>query len=176
MARLASLMLLWAFIAAGVAGAATKSSLPIVNLGYTRHQAIALNQSTQIYNFSNIRYAQPPVGNLRFAAPVAPTGKNSTVENGATLGRICPQAAPAWGLIAENFTVAWVEGKGNSFNFTAAYDALLADAVANPAALQPAPDPMSSEDCLFLDVFAPKNVFNKKVPASGKGGAAVLVW
>ena len=175
MARFVSLLLLWAVSIAGVAPAAVQSSLPIVDLGYTRHQAIALNQSNGIYNFSNIRYAQPPVGKLRFAAPLAPTGKNTTVENGATLSRVCPSVAPAWEYIGENFTIAWVEGQGENFNFTAAYDTLLAEAAANPAALTPTPDPESSEDCLFLDVFAPKSVF-KSLPTGGKGGAPVIVW
>jgi len=47
------------------------------------------------YNFSNIRFAQAPVGNLRFALPLPPTGTNSTIDNGA-VSRICPQANPDW--------------------------------------------------------------------------------
>jgi carboxylesterase type B len=45
------------------------------------------------YNFSNIRYGQPPVGALRFSAPLAPQGRNTTINNGQQ-GVICPQAAP----------------------------------------------------------------------------------
>jgi hypothetical protein len=36
------------------------------------------------YNFSNIRYAAPPVGNLRFAPPQAPTQNRSSVNKGQT--------------------------------------------------------------------------------------------
>src|SRR5277367_5515383 len=45
------------------------------------------------FNFSNIRYGEAPVGNLRFAAPVAPQKKNAAVNNGQQ-GVICPQALP----------------------------------------------------------------------------------
>ena len=72
------------------------SALPVVDLGYEVHQAISLNQTGQTYNFSNIRFAQPPVGDLRWAAPVSPSGRNSSVTTGPAIGPICPQAAPAW--------------------------------------------------------------------------------
>src|SRR3954470_13220061 len=64
----------------------TAGTLPIVNLGYARHQAISnavrtrsiictlsslLTNDTQngFYNFSNIRYGAAPVGDLRFSWP-----------------------------------------------------------------------------------------------------------
>src|ERR1700743_3872330 len=105
-----------------------------------------LQQTGQVYNFSNIRYAQPPVGNLRFAAPVAPTGRNTMVNNGS-VGSICPQASPAWSLIGFEFAIAYA--KGLPFNFTAAVAAL------ESANLSSTPDPRTTEDCLFLDVFVP---------------------
>jgi len=37
-----------------------------------------------------------------------------------------------------------------------------------------APDPRTSEDCLFLDVITPKSIFNEK--CEDKAGAPVLVW
>jgi cholinesterase len=124
-------------------------------------------QTGQVYNFSNIRYAQPPVGNLRFAAPVAPTGRNTKVNNGS-VGAICPQASPVWSLIGSEFATAYA--KGVPFNFTAAVIAL------QSANLSFAPDPRTSEDCLFLDVFVPKHIFDNR-SSTGKGnGAAVLVW
>jgi len=60
----------------------------------------------------------------------------------------------------------------STFNFTAAEVALQAS---QANASTPTLDPRTTEDCLFLDVFAPRSVFNKKLPSSGKGGAAVLV-
>ena len=103
------------------------------------------------------------MGDLRFAAPVAPTGRNPVVQNGS-VGVICPQAIPAWSPIGTNFSAAWAEGM--SFNFSAAVAVLEASNASAPMA-----DPRTTEDCLFLDVFVPKAVFH----STGKK-AAVLVW
>jgi carboxylesterase type B len=45
------------------------------------------------YNFSNIRYGQAPVGSLRFAPPVPPFGRNTTINDGQS-AVIPPQGAP----------------------------------------------------------------------------------
>jgi hypothetical protein len=75
------------------------SSLPEVDLGYEIHQAASFNvsilqlyiQTTNIwqragnfYNFTNVRYAAPPIGDLRFAHPQAPDENRSSVNNGGT--------------------------------------------------------------------------------------------
>lgn len=44
------------------------------------------------YIFKNIRYAAPPVGNLRWAKPVPPS-PNSTLQDGS-YGPKCIQSAP----------------------------------------------------------------------------------
>lgn len=36
-----------------------RGDLPVVDLGYERHQAAFFNETGQFYNFSNIRYAAP---------------------------------------------------------------------------------------------------------------------
>lgn len=59
------------------------------------HQALAYNETTDIYTFSNIRYTQSPTGNLRFRGPAAPLVDRSTVRNGSEQ-RTCPQGIPAW--------------------------------------------------------------------------------
>jgi carboxylesterase type B len=128
-----------------------------------------LKSTIGYYNFSNIRYAQPPVGNLRFAAPVPPRGRSTEVNKGA-VGSICPQANPLWLLIAQNFTTSLASGV--SFNASAAfvkYEAILA----NLQSFASKPDPRTTEDCLFLDVMVPKEVFENKKKDKG---AAVLVW
>ncbi|KIX00319.1 uncharacterized protein Z518_10458 [Rhinocladiella mackenziei CBS 650.93] len=145
---------------------ALAQKLPQVDLGYEIHQAISFNATGQLYNFSNIRYAQPPTGDLRFAAPVPPTGRNNVVQNGS-VGRVCPQGIPYWSPIASEFTAYLLAGNASSFNFTAANDQLqitLQNAKPTP------PDPRTSEDCLFLDVIVPKAVFDNKT------GAPVIVW
>ena len=75
------------------------AKLPVVDLGYELHRATLYNQSGQFYNFSNIRYAAPPVGNLRFRAPQPPAKNRGQVQVGLP-DRICPQASPSWEVIA----------------------------------------------------------------------------
>ena len=80
---------------------AQNTSLPVVDLGYEIYRASGYNvglfvlwkietdlvQDTgRFYNFSNIRYAAPPVGELRFAPPEAPAENRSIINNG-TIGR-----------------------------------------------------------------------------------------
>lgn len=125
--------------------------------------------STAIYNFSNIRYAQPPVGDLRFAAPVPPKGRSTNVNQG-TIGTICPQADPVWLLIGLSFITALATGQ--PFNYSEAFAKYKAVLASIPTE-SPKPDPGTTEDCLFLDVFVPKGVFDTR--KKGRG-ASVLVW
>ncbi|RDW77798.1 hypothetical protein BP6252_05851 [Coleophoma cylindrospora] len=73
---------------------------PIVDLGYATHQASLSisNQSNVYYNFSNIRYAAPPVGNLRFEATQPPLNNRSAGIQDGSYGNICPQAYAEWQL------------------------------------------------------------------------------
>jgi carboxylesterase type B len=73
-----------------------------------------------------------------------------------------------WSAIGFNFSLAYAQGI--PFNFTAAEAALAA------AHLSSTPDPRETEDCLFLDVFVPKHIFNNRTNAGKGKGAAVLVW
>ncbi|KAF2033354.1 alpha/beta-hydrolase [Setomelanomma holmii] len=174
------------FGAAALVGAvyAQNASLPQVDLGYEIYQAAGFNacylvlscflitntyQSTgNFYNFSNIRYAAPPVGNLRFAAPQAPAQNRSSVNTGSTSrSRICPQAGPAWLQSATQFLTSLT--LGIPYNNTQ----IFTPPGANSSSIVPAQDPRESEDCLFLDVFVPEDVLSK----AGQGyGAPVLVW
>ncbi|KAL8642971.1 MAG: hypothetical protein Q9228_000416 [Teloschistes exilis] len=113
-----------------VAGPAM-STVPIVNFGYARYRPTAVNITGQYYNFSNIRYAAPPVGPLRWRAPVAPPRDPRSTRNhvnDGSLGYICPQAQPQWFAQANT-------ALGNL------------SAVISPAASSQA----ENEDCLFLD-------------------------
>ncbi|TVY83713.1 Carboxylesterase patB [Lachnellula suecica] len=120
-------------------GALTNDSLPVVDLGYAIHQAsISIsNQSNTYYNFSNIRYAAPPLGNLRFNATLPPLDNRTAGIQDGSYGNICPQAFASWQI---------------------------GDLSLNPGASN------ENEDCLFLDVVVPENVYaqNKAVP--------VIVW
>ncbi|TKA66081.1 hypothetical protein B0A55_09460 [Friedmanniomyces simplex] len=150
---------------AGYGSQNSSTSLPIVDLGYELHQASLYNSTGGFYNFSNIRYAAPPTGENRFRAPQLPATNRSVVQTGLP-ARICPQADPAWLLIAETYIPEYLAGQtvfnASSFNLSSSSGGGL-----------PVQDPRTTEDCLFLDVVVPEAIFNN----AGKGyGAPVLVW
>ncbi|KAI1411957.1 alpha/beta-hydrolase [Hypoxylon sp. FL1857] len=129
-----------------------QSDLPTVDLGYEIHQG-SINSTGNYYVFSNIPYAQQPVGELRFQKPVAISGKGSGFNNG-TSDRdvvICPQAYPQWviNLMAE---------RGGVDNET------MADRLNN--------QPGQTEACLVLDVYVPANSFSQGAVAK----APVVAW
>ncbi|RFU81020.1 hypothetical protein TARUN_1203 [Trichoderma arundinaceum] len=146
------------------AHATSHSSLPTVGLGYEIHRAISYNETAGTYNFTNIPYAEPPLGSLRFRAPIPPQGIKSTIQDGS-IGKICPQMSPNWTNIAVQFATSWTTGQ-LPFNFTEA------EMIANNTPLPPV-DPRTTEDCLVLDVIVPKAVFETK--SRGKK-APVVVW
>ncbi|KAL6709594.1 hypothetical protein ACN47E_001529 [Coniothyrium glycines] len=144
---------------------AQNATLPTVDLGYEIYRASGFNSTGNFYNFSNIRYAAPPTGELRFAAPVAPARSRSSINNG-NVSRICPQASPAWGEAATTFLGSVLLGLPTP-NIT------FVPSGANSSSSIPARDPRENEDCLFLDVFVPEDVFSR---AGAGNGAPVLVW
>lgn len=124
---------------------------------------MAAQNSGQYYNFSNVRYAAPPTGNLRFAPPHAPTGKK--VFNDGSKPVICYQGIPSW----FTYSAAWVANGTKAFNISDRYHP------PNITTL-PAQDPASSEDCLFLDVMTPKAAFDKAGRGRGAPVYVKLVW
>ncbi|KFX96250.1 hypothetical protein V490_03445 [Pseudogymnoascus sp. VKM F-3557] len=144
-------------------------SLPTVDLGYEIHQA-TFNQSGQYYNFSNVRYAAPPVGKLRFAPPTSPKKSNKPVFNDGSNPVTCIQALPYW----FTFTADWLVNGTDAFNISAGYQV-------PDIQTMPPQSPQMSEDCLFLDIMTPKKVFDnakkgKKGPGKKSPGAPVMVW
>lgn len=134
-------------------------------------------QSTSgLYNFSNIRYAAPPLGDLRFRAPVLPAQNRTHVQTG-DVGRICPQATPLWINIEPGFLLSL------QYNTTFTQSTNISSYPYVPAKI----DPRTSEDCLFLDVVVPKAIFDRGQQNSNHGQhksgfvpkhklAPVLVW
>lgn len=162
-----------------LAGPTKYDKLPEVDLGYEIYRANSLNDTTGLYSFSNIRYAAPPVGKNRFAAPQPPAQNRSTVQFNRS-EPICPQANPLWGLITQEFLTSYFAGV-RSFNQSDFDTGLPADLTVDDINLDtfdtsivPKADPRTTEDCLFLDVVVPQQIFKKKAK-KGKG-AAVLVW
>ncbi|KAK4935534.1 hypothetical protein LTR10_023445 [Elasticomyces elasticus] len=155
------LRLIVLLLAGGSLSAAAPTALPVVDLGYELHQA-TLNESGQYYNFSNVRYGAPPVGNLRFSAPVPPSTNGTKIFNDGSRAVTCFQAVPAWTA----YTADWVVNGTAAFNISAGYQV-------PPLAATPPADPTATEDCLFLDVMVPQAIFE----TAGQGqGAPVMVW
>ena len=134
-----------------------------------------LQESDDYYSFTNIRYAAPPTGNLRFAKPVKPQVDRSAIQDGST-SRICPQAAPAWGLVAQQFVPLYLQDP-LGFNVS---DLNVAggDIDDGEPPVAPTPDPRETEDCLFLDVYVPASILESQYRRyGGRGkGAKVIVW
>jgi len=118
------------------------------------------------YHFSNIRYAQPPTGELRFQAPRSPE-TDRTTQTGED-GHVCYQAVPNWFESVPGVTPQLLGGNVNSTYVNASEHATPLS-----RAQVPLPIPHESEDCLFLDVHVPeKTLFNR----NNSDGATVFVW
>ncbi|KAI8631851.1 carboxylesterase [Xylariaceae sp. FL1651] len=85
----------------------SNSTTPTVDLGYEIHQG-SVNSTGDYYVFSNIPYAQQPIGDLRFRKPVPITKKSSKVNAGAQDVE-CYQAYPEWVLQQATSEAAVVE-------------------------------------------------------------------
>lgn len=150
-------------IAFGPATKAQNSTLPVVDLGYELHQASYYNATGNFYNFSNIRYAAPPVGVNRWAPPQPPATNRSAVDDGS-VGRICPQASAAWSAISAEWVAQYLSGGQSAINVTVPSGSSF-----NVSSVKL--DPRTTEDCLFLDVVVPKQVLDT---AGNGAGAPVL--
>ncbi|KFY51058.1 hypothetical protein V496_08974 [Pseudogymnoascus sp. VKM F-4515 (FW-2607)] len=109
----------------------------------------AASSAQNVSTYLGIPYANPPIGDLRFAPPEGYF--NHTRIDGSKFGHSCPQANVFGGSTPPN-----TEGK----NLTSAGLAALADLTYGYAD--------SSEDCLTLNVWMK--------PQFGETGKAVLIW
>ena len=132
-------------------------TLPTLDLPYGRFRASSYDETLDIYTFQNIRFAAPPLGSLRFAAPVPPEF-NATVSDGS-YGPQCIQT----------FQNATYLGRSDvPLN-------LSSFASVSSGASVP-----QSEDCLFLDLYVPgkavrePNTYSLPIVVWVYGGAAVF--
>jgi hypothetical protein len=65
-----------------------------LNLSYGTYEG-TLDTDNDIVAFYNVRFALPPLGNLRWRKPVPPTGKKGKVHDGSE-GGTCFNAYPDW--------------------------------------------------------------------------------
>ncbi|KAI9709395.1 MAG: hypothetical protein M1828_002516 [Chrysothrix sp. TS-e1954] len=120
-----------------------------VDLGYETYKGVA-NQTTKLNTFKGIRYAAPPTGQYRWQPPRVPTVNQSSVIAATSFASQCPQSEDA----------------------PYVYDPCpgLADSDTLPASCANSPlfqnGVLGSEDCLFLNVYAPQ----------GKQDLPVLVY
>ncbi|MCJ1229610.1 hypothetical protein MMC12_006279 [Toensbergia leucococca] len=144
--------LIFSLLAALITAAPTESglrfdkragSLPTLTLPYGTWQAASFDENGQIYTFKNIRFAAPPVGELRWALPAEPE-HNATLQDGS-YGPVCVQA-PLKGVD--------LVGPGDESAIGAAANQLFGGLTSLK------PSPPSSEDCLFLDIYVPAKAVN----------------
>jgi hypothetical protein len=146
------------------------TSLPTVDLGYEIHQAISFDDSAKYYSFSNIPFAAPPLGDLRFAAPQPPLKGNCSAPTVGSGPRICPQATTGWTNITSLFffQYAGLLATGE----TSDIDSLTPLTSSQLTPFSYSPQEGESEDCLYLDVVVPEEVFDcgaqAKAPVLGK--------
>lgn len=57
---------------------------------------LTYQENSSYLTFSNIRYAAPPLGALRFRNPQPPLQNRSVGVQNGTYGKICSQATPLW--------------------------------------------------------------------------------
>ncbi|KAF2710840.1 alpha/beta-hydrolase [Pleomassaria siparia CBS 279.74] len=67
-----------------------KRAVPVVDLGYAVYQG-AYDATYNVNSFKGVRYAAPPLGNLRFAAPTAPVTNRTTTTPATSSPPKCPQ-------------------------------------------------------------------------------------
>lgn len=156
---------------AGILKGPPRATTPQVDLGYEVHTGflnvrtsslssrlilLTVPQTTgNFYNFSNIPYAAPPVGNLRFINPQPHPTPSPKPTNDGSRYAICPQGIPAWTAVATQ----WLTEGIDTLNISAGYTP--------PTITTNTPQAGSSEDCLLLDVMVPKAIFDNKGTGSG---------
>ncbi|KAJ3990189.1 alpha/beta-hydrolase [Lentinula detonsa] len=110
------------------AGAANNGA-PVIDLGYAQYQG-AFDSTNNLTNYLGIRYAEPPIGDLRWKAPQSPAINNTVIQQVNTQPPPCFQA-PA-GTASSNPYKLSKRG---------------VDVTGDP-----------TEDCLFLNVYFPGDV------------------
>lgn len=138
---------------------ARQQNLPLLKLPYATYQASKYDANTDIYTFKNIRFAEPPVGDLRFAAPVSPKPIEG-IQTGAK-GASCPQSIPATFL---NMGASLLGGgnpdSGIGKMITSLGGSLMKSGLDLSSFMGGS---AADEDCLFLDILVPSKALKGSV-------------
>ncbi|KAI4122739.1 MAG: hypothetical protein LQ341_007275, partial [Variospora aurantia] len=133
-----------------------------VDLEYEIHGGV-LSENGKFVTFKNIPYAEPPIGENRFLAPL-PVQKYTEGVNYGLVENVCPQVQVGWAPKAMEFLMDFP---------TAAALAKWKDPI-TAADYGPTQYPPKnvSEDCLTLDVMVPKSVWDSRKSSGMKGTVA----
>ncbi|KAG0695320.1 Alpha/Beta hydrolase protein [Suillus ampliporus] len=131
---------------------------PIIDLGYAQYQG-SVDTATNITSFLGIRYAAPPVGDLRWAVPQPPSTIYG-VQQATTQPNQCYQA-PLGSSLTNPFEGTSMRKRAVSHSTNSMKDTSMRTRVVS-----------QSEDCLFLNVYTP----GSEVVSNPSGGLPVVVW
>ena len=135
-----------------------------------------MKDTVSTFAFLNVRYGQPPVGNLRWAPPVPPEFEPE-VQQGE-VDRICFQSQASFQVTTLG---PWIEAylSNNTESFYKKFPNLPAPPPipANLTEFFPPLLPAETEDCLFLDVHVPREIFDHRENRTRKKkGSPVFLW
>jgi carboxylesterase type B len=132
-----------------------KRGTATLTLPYGTWKAQSYDLINDIYFFQDVRFAAPPVGNLRFAKP-APPQTVYGVQSGSG-GKVCHGTVPPRGL---NFV-----GDGDYLPVSQVVNELIGGIASSVYS-------SGTEDCLFLDLYVP----GKAIRSPNSSKLPVLNW
>ncbi|KAF2422984.1 alpha/beta-hydrolase [Tothia fuscella] len=138
--------------------------------GYVFPDAGDASEAPPYIKFSNIRYAEPPLGNLRWAPPTTYYSETGETEDGLE-ERACPQVNPGWYGNTMDFVACYLNPTCNLNQWKDPIDFGQYKPSYPDGGVLPGTPPRS-EDCLLLDVYVPKAAWDTK----GTKKVPVVVW
>lgn len=79
----------------------------MVDLGYVQQQVTSYDPEIDAFTFKNIRYAEPPIAELRFRPPLQPTPEMGGIQNGSKYASpACLQAISQFGGLSNTSVIS----------------------------------------------------------------------
>lgn len=101
------------------------------------------------------------------------------IQDGS-VGKVCPSAIPNWSPIASVGDADLIAGNVSTFDYNSLNEQVQEYWSQHPPPAQT--DSRATEDCLFLDVIVPKEIFDSRQVHHPRrrwntgGGAPVVIW